>query len=77
MTERKTTYCYKHKTPILSREETHKTFGGLIYESDFETDYGGKNYKRSQVASRIVTDRNFDKQCKTNTKIRERQKKHE
>lgn len=45
----------------------HTKFGGLIYPSDFNTDYRGKdNTKGSQIASRIISDRNFDYTCKKN-----------
>lgn len=48
-------------------EVVHSTFGGLIYVSDFNTEYTGiKNQKRSRVAERIISDFTFDKQCKKN-----------
>lgn len=53
----------------------HTTFGGLIYPSDFETDYRGKdNTKGSTIAQRIVSDWNFDKKCRKNVENRDRQK---
>ncbi len=42
-----------------------RTFGGLIYPSDFNTDYWGKrNQTGSPIARRIAQDQNFDKGCK-------------
>ena len=39
-------------------EVDHTKFGGVIYPSDFNTDYRGKdNTNGSQIASRIETDR--------------------
>ncbi len=53
----------------------HTTFGGEIYLSDFETDYRGKdNRNGSFIAKRIVSDLNFDKQCRKNIENRERNK---
>lgn len=53
----------------------HSTFGGVIYPSDFETDYREKhNFHGSHIASRIMSDMRFDKQCKKNIEIREKTK---
>ncbi len=50
----------------------HSTFGGIIYQSDFETDYRGKNNTHgSSVAQRIQYDQHFDEQCKKNIGNRE------
>lgn len=39
-------------------EADHTKFGGIIYPSDFNTDYRGKdNTSGSQIANRIETDR--------------------
>ncbi len=55
----------------------HSTFGGIIYQSDFETNYRGKdNNKGSSIASRIASDLRFDQQCKKNIENRERNKKY-
>ncbi len=55
----------------------HSTFGGIIYQSDFETDYRGKdNNNGSSIAQRIVSDFTFDEQCRKNTENRERNKKY-
>lgn len=45
----------------------HHTFGGLIYHSDFNTDYKRKsNNNGSMIAQRIISDKKFDKQCMQN-----------
>lgn len=45
----------------------HSKFGGLIYPSDFNTDYRGKdNTNGSLIASRIQQDKKFDMQCRKN-----------
>ena len=45
---------------ILS--ESRNTYGGYIFASDFCTDYEGTR----NIATRIVADWNFDRQCKKN-----------
>lgn len=41
----------------------HFTFGGLIYPSDFNTDYRGKdNTNGSPIANRIACDKKLDQQ---------------
>lgn len=53
----------------------HSKFGGLIYPSDFNTDYIGKNNTNgSVIASRIIADRNFDNQCRKNRELLKRKK---
>ena len=48
-------------------EVDHTKFGGIIYPSDFNTDYRGKdNTNGSLIAQRIERDKRFDKQCKRN-----------
>ena len=43
----------------------HATFGGLIYQSDFNTDYSGNtNANGSSIAARIASDWIFDESCK-------------
>ena len=45
----------------------HSTFGGIIYASDFNTDYRGKNNTSgSLIANRIAQDQKFDNQCRKN-----------
>lgn len=48
-----------HKTNRYGIYEIDRTkFGGIIYSSDFNTDYRGKyNTNGSQIALRIETDR--------------------
>ena len=42
-------------------------FGGIIYYSDFNTDFRGKdNTNGSEIARRIMADRAFDMKCKRN-----------
>lgn len=49
----------------------HTTFGGIINPSDYSTEIGRKsNTKGSSIASRIISDKNFDKQCKRNLEIK-------
>lgn len=59
-----TNYYYKTIT------KTHKDptrFGGIILQSDFETDYRGKdNINGSIIAQRILSDEKFDNQCRKN-----------
>lgn len=47
----------------------HSTFGGMIYKGDFDT-----YHSLSDIASRILSDTSFDKQCKKDTENRNRQK---
>lgn len=50
----------------------HSTFGGIIYLSDFSTDYRGKNNTDgSSIAKRISSDKKFDKQCRSNRENRQ------
>lgn len=45
----------------------HTKFGGIIYPSDFNTGYKGKdNLNGSIIASRIEKDKRFDEQCRKN-----------
>ena len=45
----------------------HTTFGGLISNSDFNTNTRTDNSKRgSQIASDIISDWKFDEECKKN-----------
>lgn len=63
MTETKTTTQNHNDLHIPTREEFHKNFGGVIYQSDFNTDYRGKdNANGSTIAARIESDnRHFTK----------------
>ncbi len=44
---------------------SHSTFGGIIYDYDFD-----KPLTVSNIAARIISDWNFDKQCRKNTESR-------
>lgn len=45
----------------------HTTFGGIIYPSDYNTDYRGKdNTNGSVIAKRIASDNRFDEKCRKN-----------
>lgn len=46
----------------------HTRFGGIIYISDFNTEYKKNNIKGSTIAYRIANDLDFDKECKENLK---------
>lgn len=50
----------------------YSSFGGIIYKGDFD-----KYHSLSDIASRIVLDTRFDKQCKKNTSNRNRQKEYQ
>lgn len=65
MTETQTTTRSYNNLHIPTREEFHRNFGGIIYQSDFSTDNRGKdNLKGSQVAKRIETDRNNEEKLR-------------
>lgn len=61
-------------THYPSKEELHSTFGGIIIESDYCTEYSSQLTKHSFVASRIATARKFDNQCLRNSEARKRGK---
>lgn len=51
---------------IPSREELHRTFGGKIHLSDFNTDYRGNDHAHgSAVAARIAVDRSWEQKLRT------------
>lgn len=51
----------------------HTRFGGLIYLSDFNTNYcKRKGNVGSEIASRILSDKMFDEQCKKNIECKQR-----
>lgn len=64
----------KVKTETFDKD--HKHFGGLIYQTDFNTDYRGMdNLNGSPIASRIETDFRREKklyQCNSNNITRGR-----
>lgn len=73
MTETTTGYLTTFKLPHYpSRQELHSTFGGIIIESDYSTEYNARTSKASFIASRIATARKFDYQCLRNSEARKR-----
>lgn len=52
----------------------HRTYGGEIYPSDFDTESNGSSHCRtgSFIASRITCDSRFDEQCLRNDETRQR-----
>lgn len=57
MAELQTTTQHYNKLHIPNREEFHRKFGGTVYQSDFNTDYRGKdNEDGSHIAARIESD---------------------
>lgn len=48
------------------RKRNHTTFGGIIYKGDFDHYNSMKD-----IANRIISDHNFDKQCIRNSMNRE------
>lgn len=64
-----------HKQITPNNYFNPRTFGGLICSSDYNTDYRGKdNTRGSQIANRIISDRNFDYRCKKNIEELKRKK---
>ena len=54
-----------YKTENYNTDPTR--FGGIIYYSDFNTDFRGKdNTNGSEIAKRIISDWVFDMECKCN-----------
>lgn len=63
---------YKLKNYDMERT----VFGGIIYPSDFNTDYRGNDKSNSStIAQRITRDWIFDKQCMKNLENRNRNKR--
>lgn len=57
-----------------TKKVDHRTFGGKIYESDFNTNFSGKkNLRRSSIAERIAEDERFDNFCKRNRETNTKQ----
>ena len=49
---------------VINYDNLHRTFGGEIYASDFETKkYTHRNDDESQIADRIFQDWRFDDMC--------------
>lgn len=53
-----------HKTRIASIDTS--AFGGIVYKGDFD-----EYHSISDMASRILSDWRFDKQCRNNAEIRD------
>lgn len=51
------------------------TFSGIIYESDFCTEYSGGEAKESAIAGRIFNAWKFDQQCRRNAELRDLSRK--
>ena len=59
---------YKVKTETFDKE--HKHFGGIIYQSDFNTDYRGSDtINGSSIASRIEADFRREKKLYKNRSL--------
>lgn len=70
MTETNKTYTTK------INNVDHRTFGGIIEESDFVTDFSGKSKQSSSIAERIMRDWAFDRQCIKDAENRDRNKEY-
>ena len=57
----------------FATKRNHRTFGGIIYPSDFDTEYGSPG----NIAERIESDRKFDNQCLKNRKFTENRMKYQ
>lgn len=58
-----------YKTETFDKEHIH--FGGVIYSSDFNTDYRGKdNTNGSAIAARIESDFKREKKMLTNNSFK-------
>lgn len=53
---------YYYKTMTVTHKDP-KQFGGLLYESDFDTERGKDNNKGSSIANRIAQSQKFDDWC--------------
>ena len=58
------------KITNIYTSENHNTFGGTLYDSDFDTTYSGTH----NIASRIAADMKFDKMCQKNYETKTRKK---
>lgn len=47
---------------MTNNKKSPNTFGGIIYLSDYSVGYG----KTRNIASRILSDWDFDRQCRKN-----------
>lgn len=70
MTETKTITRTHNKLHSSTREEFHRNFGGVIYQSDFNTDYRGLgNINGSIIAARIESDRRREMNLRRDGKV--------
>ena len=58
------------KITNIYTSENHNTFGGTLYDSDFDTTYS----ETPNIASRIAADMKFDKMCQKNYEEKTRKK---
>ena len=79
MTEAKTqkhntqvTYHNFSNPTLLSREELHRTFGGILSVSDFDTEISVMHNSESKMAGRILTSWRIDLRCERNLEARGR-----
>ena len=66
-----------NKTVTIEQHNTNPTrFGGFIYDCDFATDINRtiNSDSESHIIRRIVSDENFDEECRRNLLARNRQK---
>ena len=62
-----------HNTITRNNHYNPRTFGGVIYLSDYNTDCRKKNNTTgSPIAKRILSDRSFDHKCMKNIENRNR-----
>ena len=62
-------------TTAMRTKPYHTRFGGIIYSSDFNTDFRGNGHANgSSIANRIAYDHRFDEQCRKNSENRDFQK---
>ena len=60
------------KNYYTSTNTDHTKFGGLIFYSDFNTDYRKEKQEESSIARRIMDDWKFDEKCRKNIESRNR-----
>ena len=78
MAETRTGYLTTFKSSHYpSKQELHSTFGGVIIESDYSTEYNARTSQASFIASRIATAKKFDSQWLRNAEVRERGKNND
>lgn len=59
------------KNRSIHYKADHSKFGGVICQSDFDTEHRCKSAKNvSSIAQRIMSDMRFDEQCRRNIETR-------